>query len=99
MAVLVTLIRATCYVAFVIVGGATALALLIEALGLCPGFNANTGLVCGGGVVERIANVALGVVLMSLLSILPAVLAIAGLILAARGAIRRLRADAPTDPV
>jgi hypothetical protein len=80
MRILLRLLRIVCYIALAIVGGATLVTLLIDALNLCGGFSANTGLSCGGAWYEGLANVAMGIVMMSLLSLVPAVLAIAGLI-------------------
>lgn len=81
--------RFVCYAALIIVGGATLLTLLIDAANLCPGFSANTGLSCGGAWYEGIANAAMGLMMLSLLSVVPAVLAIAGLIFALRAVFRR----------
>lgn len=90
-------IRVACIAAFVIVGGATLVVAVVEAFGLCPGFSANTGLVCGGAWYEGIANKALGIVLTSLVTIVPSVMAIAGLIFAIIAFVRRRRSD-PSTP-
>ena len=88
------LFRYVSYVALAVVGSATLLILLFDALNLCPGFSANTGLSCGGAWYEGLANIAMGIVMMSLLSLVPAVLAIAGLIFAVKDLVRRRRARA-----
>ncbi len=82
MRTVLRLLRYPSYFALAVVGTATLIVALIEMLGVCPGFSANTGLHCGGRWFEGIANVAMGLVMMSLLTLVPAVLAIAGLIFA-----------------
>lgn len=76
------ILRFVCYAALVIVGGATLVAVLNETFAICPGFSANTGISCGGAWHEGLFNFAMGIVMMSLLTLVPAVLAIAGLIFA-----------------
>ena len=92
MQLILLLIRILCYGAFVFVGFGVFVTLLIEALNACGGFSANTGLSCGGAWYEGLANIAMGIVMMSLLSLVPAVLAIAGLIFAVKDLVRRRRA-------
>lgn len=82
MRFLVLLIRILSYGALALVGSATLILLVVEAFNLCPGFSANTGLSCRGGWYEGLANFAMGVVMMSLFSLAPAALAIAGLVFA-----------------
>jgi len=94
MRTVLTILRTLCYVAFAVVGTALAIVLLNEATGFCPGFNANTGITCGGAWYEGPANFAMGIVMLSLLSLVPAVLAIAGLIFAIVDLVRRRRAAA-----
>lgn len=88
------LFRYLSYFALAVVGSATLLTLLFDALDLCPGFSANTGLSCGGAWYEGLANVAMGIVMASLLSLVPAVLAIGGLIFGIIDLVRRRRARA-----
>lgn len=75
------LVRILCYGALAIVGGATLITIFIDAIGACPGFSANTGLSCRGAWYEGLANFAMGIVMVSLFSLVPALLAIAGLVL------------------
>ncbi|WP_137044874.1 hypothetical protein [Pseudolabrys sp. FHR47] len=82
MRTVLTILRMLCYVAFAVVGAATLVIAVTETFNLCPGFSANTGLSCGGAWYEGLANAAMGLVMLSLLSLVPAVLAIAGLIFA-----------------
>jgi hypothetical protein len=91
MRTLLRLFRILCYIAFAVVGTAAVIVAITETFNLCPGFSANTGLSCGGAWYEGIANVAMGIVMMSLLSVAPAVLAIAGLIFALKDRLRRRR--------
>jgi hypothetical protein len=95
MSMLLKLFRLVCYLAFSVVGCAALIVGVVELFNLCPGFSANTGLSCGGAWYEGLANVAMGIVLMSLLTILPAVLAIAGLIFAIIDLVRRRRRTRP----
>lgn len=76
------------YAAFAAVGTAVLVVATVETFNICPGFSANTGLSCKIGAIEGIANAAMGLVMLSLLSVVPAVLAIAGLIFAIRDLLR-----------
>jgi hypothetical protein len=91
-------IRIVCYIALAVVGGATLVTLLFDALNLCPGYSANTGLSCGGAWYEGLANAAMGIVMMSLLTLVPSVLAIAGLIFALIDLTRRRKRAAAPQP-
>jgi hypothetical protein len=87
------------YAAVAVVGTAVVIVAMVETFNLCPGFSANTGLSCKIDAIEGIANVAMGVVMGSLLSLVPAVLAIAGLIFAIRDLVRwRRRRRAAETP-
>jgi hypothetical protein len=99
MDTLLRTIRVACVAAFVIVGAATLVVVVVESFGLCPGFSANTGLICGGAWYEDIANKAFGIVLTSIVTVIPSVLAIAGLIFVIIGFVRRRRSDStPAEP-
>jgi hypothetical protein len=99
MDILLRTIRIACIAAFVIVGIASLGVAVVEVFGLCPSFSANTGLSCGGAWYEGVANKALGIVLMSLVTIIPSVMAIAGLVFAAIAVVRRRRGDTnPAEP-
>jgi uncharacterized membrane protein len=99
MDILLRTVRVACVAAFVIVGAATLVVAVVETLGLCPGFSANTGLTCGGAWYEGIANKAFGIVLLSLATIIPSVMAIAGLIFVILVFVRRCRRDStPAEP-
>jgi len=91
---LLKLFRLVCYAALAVIGAAVLVVALTEAFNLCPGYSANTGLSCGGAWYEGLANVAMGIVMMSLLTLVPAVLAVAGLIFAVIALVRRRRAGA-----
>jgi hypothetical protein len=93
MDTLLRTIRVACVAAFVIVGTAALVVAMVEIFGLCPGFSANTGLSCGGGWYESVANKALGIVLMSLVTVIPSVLAVAGLVFVIIAIVRRRRSD------
>jgi hypothetical protein len=97
MRALLRIFRIVCYVAFAVVGGATLVVAVNETLGICTGFSANFGLSCGGVWYEGVFNVAMGVVMISVFSLAPAVLAIAGLIFAVGDLLRwrKRRAAAP----
>ncbi len=82
MPLLLRLTRYLCYFAFAAVGTSILIITITETFNLCPGFSANTGLSCGGAWYEGLANAAMGLVLASLVSVVPALLAIAGLIFA-----------------
>jgi len=86
------------YVAFAVVGTAVLIVAIVETFNICPGFSANTGLSCSIDAIEGIANAAMGLVLLSLLSLVPAVLAIAGLIFAIIDLVRWRRRRAGTTP-
>jgi hypothetical protein len=96
MDVLLRTIKVACVASFVIVGGATLIVVVVESLGLCPGFSANTGLTCGGAWYEGFANKAFGIVLTSIVTVIPSVMAIAGLIFIIIAVVRRRRATSPT---
>lgn len=83
--------RYLCYFFLAVVGSAAAITGVVELLDACPGYSANTGISCGGAWYEGIANVAMGTLLYSLLTLFPAVLAIAGLIFAVIDLSRRRR--------
>ena len=85
------LIRLVCYLALLIVGGSVAVVAITETFNLCPGFSANTGLSCRGAWYEGLANFAMGTVMLSMLTVVPALLAAAGLILAIVDLVRRRR--------
>ncbi|MFN3656241.1 MAG: hypothetical protein ACK4UO_03160 [Pseudolabrys sp.] len=82
MRTVLSLLRMLCYVALAVVGGAALALTLNETFAICTGFSANTGLACGGAWYEGLFNFAMGIVMVSLLSLVPAALAIAGLIFA-----------------
>lgn len=82
MRIFLRLLRYLCYFALAVVGSAVVIVTITETFNLCPGFSANTGLSCSIDAIEGIANVAMGIVMLSLLSVVPALLAIAGLIFA-----------------
>jgi hypothetical protein len=82
MAFVIRVFRYLSYAAFAVVGTATVIMTITETFDLCPGYSANTGLSCGGAWYQGIANAAMGLIMLSLLSLAPAVLAIAGLIFA-----------------
>ena len=86
------------YVAFAVVGTAVLIVAIVETFNLCPGFSANTGLSCKIDAIEGIANVAMGIVMGSLLALVPAVLAIAGLIFAIIDLVRWRRRRAAATP-
>lgn len=87
--------RYLCYFFLAVVGSAAVITGVVELLDACPGYSANTGISCGGAWYEGIANVAMGTLLYSLLTLFPAVLAIAGLIFAVIDLSRRRRAAQP----
>jgi hypothetical protein len=89
MRTLLRFFRYLCFFAFAVVGSAAIITGIVELTNACPGFSANTGLSCGGAWYEGIANVAMGLLLYSLLTLVPAVLAIAGLIFAIIALVRR----------
>jgi hypothetical protein len=91
MHILLRVFRYLSYFFFAVVGGAAIVAGIVELTNACPGFSSNTGLVCDGAWYEGLANVALGILLTSLLTLIPAVLAIAGLIFAVIDLSRRRR--------
>ena len=96
MDVLRRTIQVACIAAFVILGAAMLVIVVVESLGLCPGFSANTGLTCGGVWYEFIANKAFGIVFASIVTVIPALMAVAGLIFIIIGLVRRRRATSPT---
>jgi hypothetical protein len=98
MDTLLRTIRVACVAAFVIVGAATLVIVVVESFGLCPGFSANTGLSCGGAWYEGIANKAFGIVLTSFVAVIPSVMAIAGLIFIIIALVRRRRDSTPAEP-
>ena len=89
MRTLLRIFRYVCFFAFAIVGGAAAITGIVELTNACPGFSANTGLSCNAAWYEGIANVAMGILLYSLLTLVPTVLAVAGLIFAVIALVRR----------
>ena len=96
MRALLRIFRYVCYAALAVVGGAVLLVTVNETFALCTGFSANVGLTCGGAWHEGLFNFAMGVVMLSLLSLVPAVLAIAGLIFAVADLVRwRRQKSAP----
>jgi hypothetical protein len=86
------LVRIVCYIALAVVGGAAVLVTINETFAICTGFSANFGLTCGGAWYEGLFNFAMGVVMASLFSVVPAMLAIAGLIFAILALVRRRKA-------
>lgn len=98
MALLLRIVRIVCYAAFVLIGGAILLVVINESLSLCTGFSANSGLTCGGVWYEGLFNAAMGLVLVSLVALVPAVLALAGLIFALIDLSRWLRRRAASRP-
>ena len=86
------------YATFAAVGTAVLIVAVVETFNLCPGFSANTGLSCSIDAIEGIANAAMGLVLLSLLSVVPVVLAIAGLVFAIRDLLRWRRRRAGETP-
>jgi hypothetical protein len=82
MAFVIRVFRYLSYAAFAVVGTAAVIMTITETFDLCPGYSANTGLSCGGAWYQGIANAAMGLIMLSLLSLAPAALAIAGLIFA-----------------
>lgn len=99
MRTLLSFFRYLCYAAFIVVGTAAVVTGVVEFFGLCPGFSANTGLSCGGAWYEGLANAAMGILLYSLLTLVPAMLAIAGLIFALIDFTRRRRAKRAAEPM
>lgn len=88
--VLLRLVRAVCYIALAVVGTATAITIALDSFNICPNLS-ETGLHCKVKAVEGIGNVAFGIVMVSVFSVVPAVLAIAGLVFAAIDLVRRAR--------
>lgn len=94
MTILLFLFKRLCLLALILVAVAAAITGLVELFNLCPGFSANTGLSCGGAWYEGLANAAMGFLLISVVTVVPVVLAIAGLVFAVIAMVRRRRAGA-----
>jgi hypothetical protein len=88
MRALLRIFRYLCYAALAVVGAAVLVVTLNETFAICTGFSANVGLTCGGAWHEGLFNFAMGIVMISVLSLVPAVLAIAGLIFAVGDLVR-----------
>lgn len=97
MHTLLRIFRWACYAALAVVGGAVLAVTINETFAICTGFSANYGLTCGGAWYEGPFNFAMGTVMLSVVSLVPAVLAIAGLIFAVVDLVRWRRRRAASS--
>ncbi len=81
------LFRILCYITLVVVGTAAILTGILDVSGVCPNLS-ETGLHCNVRAIEGIGNAAFGIVIMSVFTVVPAALAIAGLIFAVLDLVR-----------